>query len=196
MSARARRLTIFLPVFVTLMLAGFVGGLIVVQHQQQNAQIAEADRAAQAFLSDAGTFEAAVVREISGARTAAPGALRRVLKAAIADPPELGDAPSYGAEQSVSYASARETEETLMDPYRRLDGELEQADIALTFIDASRDALALRATDYVGTGTLDDSTAIRAKLIPAFTQARDRLATVPVPEGQEVLAATVRDAVQ
>lgn len=196
MSARARRLTIFLPVFVTVLLAGVIGGLIIVQAQQQNAQVAEADAAAEDFLSDVGTFEGAIVREISGARTADPGDLRRVLAAAVADPPELGAASAYGAEQSASYVSASETAETLLDPYRRLDRDLEQADIALTFIDAARDALKLRATDYVGSGLIDDSTAIRTRLIPAFSDARDRLAAVPVPEGQDELAATVRDAVQ
>lgn len=193
---RRRQLAIFLPVFVTVVLAGFVGALVVVQNQQQNDQVAEADAAAEAFLSDVGTFEGSVAREIGGARTADPGDLRRVLTAAVADPPELGDAPAYGAEQSASYVSAQQTEEIFLDPYRRLDAELERADVALTFIDACRDALELRATDYVGSGLLDDSTAVRARLIPAFTRARDQLATVPVPEGQELLASIVRDAVQ
>ncbi|MCW2841339.1 MAG: hypothetical protein JWR55_2822 [Aeromicrobium sp.] len=196
MSARGPRWAIFLPVVVTVLLAGAIGGLIVVQAQRQADQVAEADAVAEAFRSDVGSFEAAVAREIQGARTADPGALRRVLEAAIADPPVLGDAPRHGAEQSAPYVAARETEQTFLEPYLRVDRELEQADVALTFIGVARDALELRATDYVGSGLLEGSAAIRSRLIPAFAAARDELAAVRVPEGQEELAATVRDAVQ
>ncbi|MET0931272.1 MAG: hypothetical protein ABWX74_17260 [Aeromicrobium sp.] len=196
MSARGRRLAIFLPVIVTVMLAGAVGGLVIAQNQLQDRQVAAADEAAEAFLSDVGTFEDAVAREIGGARTADPADLRRVLDAAVADPPELGGASSFGAQQSAAYVTARETQGTFLDPYRALDRDLEEADVAMTFIEASRDALTLRATDYVGSGLLDDSGAIRSRLIPAFVAARDTVTGVPVPEGQDQLAATVRDALQ
>lgn len=181
---------------VTVLLAGIVGVLIVVQSQKQADEVAAADAVAEAFLSDVATFRAEIAREVRGARTADPGDLRRVLRAAVADPPVLGDAPRYGTEQSVPYASARATEETLLEPYQRLDRDLERADIGLAYIDAARDVLELRATDYVGTGVLADSTAVRSRLIPAFTTARDRLAEARVPVGQEELARTVRDAVQ
>jgi hypothetical protein len=181
---------------VTVLLAGVVGGLVVVQAQRQADQVAQADAVAEAFLSDVGSFQADVAREIQGTRTADPGDLRRVLKRAIAEPPTLGDAPRGGTEQSASYVAARETQESFLEPYRRLDRELAQADVALTFIGVARDALELRATDFVGSGVLEDSAAIRSRLIPAFAAARDELAAVRVPDGQDELAATVRDAVQ
>jgi hypothetical protein len=195
-SARGPRWAIFLPVVVTVLLAGVVGALIVVQSQKQADQVAQADAVAEVYLADVTAFESGVAREIRGARAADPGDLRRVLKAAVADPPTLGDAPRYGVEQSAPYAAARETQETLLEPYERLDRELERADVGLAYIEAARDALELRASDYVGPGLLDDSTVVRARLLPAFTAARDTLAGVRVPEGQEQLAATVSDALQ
>lgn len=196
MSDRGRRLALFLPVVVTLLLAAVVGALIVVQSQRQADQVAEADEVAEAFLSDVGMFRGAVAREIDAARDADPAAMRRVLKAAVAHPPRLGDAPDHGREQSAAYAQARETAETFLRPYRRLDRDLREAGVALTFVAAARDALRLRATDYVGVGLLNDSRAIRGELIPAFAAARDDLAAVPVPPGQEALAATVAGALQ
>jgi hypothetical protein len=195
-SDRGRRLTLFLPVVVTVVLAGVIGALVIVQQQKQSDRVAAADAAAEAYLSDVGMFKGAVAREIRGARTAAPADLRRVLKTAVADPPRLAGAPSSGVTRSASYAAAQETEAGLLQPYRRLDRVLRKAAVARTFVAASRDALALRASDYVGSTAIDDSRRIRSELIPAFSAARDRLAAVPVPDGQERLAATVVDAVQ
>lgn len=196
MNGRGRRLAIFLPVFVTLALAAVVGVLVVIQNQQQSDQVAEADDVATSFLSDVETFRAEVVREVSGSRTADPGDLRRVLRAAIADPPELGDAPAYGVERSSAYREAEQTQETFLEPYQRLSRALRRADGALDFIAAARKVLDLRATDYVGSGLLSSSTALRGELIPAFVRARDEFAEVPVPKGRDELAATVRGALQ
>jgi hypothetical protein len=195
-SDRGRRLAVFLPVLVTVLLAAVIGALIVVQNQRQSDQVTAADGVAEAFLSDVGTFRGEVARAMRGARTADPEALRRALKKALADPPQLGDASPYGTEQSASYVAAQDTEQTFLQPYRRLDRELRKADVSLTFIEAARAALELRATDFVGSGPLDDSGPVRSRLIPAFVAARDRLAMVQVPDGQGRLAATVRDAVQ
>jgi flagellar basal body-associated protein FliL len=193
---RGRPVVIFLPVFVTVLLAAVIGALIVVQSQRQTDQVTAADETAEVFLADVGAFEAEIARQLRGVRTAEPDALRRVLRAAVADPPRLGEASAFGAEQSAPYVAARETEQTLLQPYRRLDRDLRRADVALDFIAAARDALALRATDYVGSGVLVDSGAIRTRLVPAFTAARDELASVRVPKGQERLAATVVAALQ
>ena len=196
MSDRGRRLALFLPVVVTVVLAAVIGASVVVQQQKQSDRLAAADAAAESYLSDVGMFKGSVAREIRGARTAEPAALRRVLKGAVADPPQLGGAPSSGVTRSTAYAAAQETEAGLLQPYRRLDRVLKKAAAAQAFIAASRDALKLRASDYVGSTVLDDSRRIRSDLIPAFVAARDRVAAVPVPDGQEGLAATVRDAVQ
>jgi hypothetical protein len=119
-----------------------------------------------------------------------------VLRTATADPPRLGDAPSEGVEQSEAYAAAADTAETLLDAYERLDRQLRRAEIGLDFVAAARQALDLRATDLVGFGPIGESSAVRSRLIPAFVAARDELAAVRVPRGQDALAATVRDALQ
>lgn len=186
----------FLPVVVTVLIAAAVGALVVVQDQRQNDEVARAEQAAEAFLSDVGMFRGDVARELGDARSADPGALRRVLRSAVADPPTLADAPDAGVEQSQAYATAAETEQTFLQPYEQLDRELRRADVALAFVSAARTALELRATDYVGFGLLDDSGPIRTRLVPAFVQARDTFAAVRVPKGQDALAATVRDALQ
>lgn len=186
----------FLPVIVTVLIAAVVGALVVVQNQRQDDQVGQADAVAEAFLSDVGMFQGDVAREVQVARSAAPPDLRRVLETAIADPPELGDAPAYGIEQSEAYAAATQTEQTFLAPYEGLRRELRRADVALTFVAAARDALALRASDYVGAGLLDDSAPLRTRLIPAFVAARDTFVAVRVPTGQDELAATVRGALQ
>lgn len=185
-----------LPVLVTVLVAAVVGGLVVVEDQRRAEQVTRADDAAEAFLSDLGQFRGDVARRLTSTRTESPAELRRVLRDAIADPPALADAPADGAEQSSAYAAASRTAETFMQPYRRLDRELRRADVAVRFVEIARDALSLRASDYVGVGILDDSTAVRSRLIPAFVEARDELAAVRVPAGQDELAATVRGAVQ
>ncbi|MRK01182.1 hypothetical protein GEV27_06570 [Aeromicrobium sp. S22] len=196
MSARGRRLTIFLPVLVTLALGVLVGLLVVVQAQRQNAQVVEADDVATQYLADVSTFRSEVGREVRGVRQADPGDLRRVLRKAVADPPELGDAPSYGTERSEVWQEAVATQQALLQPYRRLDRTLRRADVALAYIETARKVLGMRASDYVGTGVLSDSAAVRARLIPAFARARAELDSVRVPQGQQRLAATVRGAVQ
>lgn len=186
----------FLPVIVTLMIAAVVGVLVVVQDQRQNEQVTRADQAAEDFLSDVGMFRGDVARKLGDSRSADPAALRNVLRSAIEAPPALADAPTYGAEQSESYATALEAEQTFLAPYERLDRALRVADVALTFVEAARAALELRATDYVGFGPLGDSAAIKSRLVPAFAQARDTFSAVRVPTGQDALAATVRGALQ
>ena len=186
----------FVPVIVTVVLAAVVGALIVVQDQRQTEQVAAADRAAEDFLSDVGMFRGDVARELGKAEASDPATLRAALVEAVAEPPRLDDVPDVGVEQSEKYASARETERTFLEPYERLTRELRRAEIALTFVEAARSALGLRATDYVGFGPLGDSAAVRSRLVPAFVQARDTFAAVRVPRGQSELAGTVRAALQ
>lgn len=181
---------------MTVLLAAVVGVLVVVQNQRQADRVAEADRAGETFLSEVGTFQTEVARQVGGARAASPDALLRVLEAATADPPQLADAPSEGADQSASYAEALRTRSTFLEPYDRLRRELRRAVGAKTFVAAAREALDLRATDYVGSAVLSDSGAVRSRLVPAFATARDTFAAVRVPEGQEELASTVRAALQ
>ncbi|MET0820106.1 MAG: hypothetical protein ABWY58_04005 [Aeromicrobium sp.] len=195
MTSRPVRLVMFLPVIVTLLTAAAVGAAIVVQDHRQTARLARADEVAEAFLSDVGMFRGDVARRIARAREKEPAELRQVLESAVADPPVLGEAPDQ-AERSDAYASAAETARTFLAPYRRLDRQLRRADIALTFVAGARDALEVRATDYVGFGPIGDSVAVRTRLVPAFVEARDDFADVRVPKGQEPLAATVRDALQ
>jgi hypothetical protein len=194
-TSRPVRLVMFLPVIVTLLTAAAVGAAIVVQDHRETTRTARADEVAEAFLSDVGMFQGDVARAIARAPAAEPAELRRALESATADPPELGEAPA-GAEQSTAYASAVETSRTYLRPYRRLDRQLRRADVALSFVAAAREALGVRATDYVGFGPIGDSGAVRSRLVPAFVEARDEFTQVRVPHGQEPLAATVRDALQ
>lgn len=185
-----------LPVLVTVLVAAVVGGLVVVEDQRQAERVSQADDAAEAFWSDVGQFRGDVARRLRSTRTGSPAELRRVLRDATDDPPRLAGAPADGVEQSSAYAAASRTAETFMRPYDRLDRALRRADVAVRFVEVARRALSLRATDYVGFGVLDDSSAVRSRLIPAFVEARDELAAVRVPAGQEALAATGRGAVQ
>ncbi|MBD8608078.1 hypothetical protein IFT73_14565 [Aeromicrobium sp. CFBP 8757] len=196
MTSVGRRLVTFLPIVVTLLIAAVVGALIVVQDHRESQQVARADEAAEDYLSDVGMFRGDVAREVGAVAADDPAALRRALRSAIADPPTLPSPPPDGVERSETYATALETAETLLDRYARLDRELRRAQVALDFVGAARDALALRATDLVGFGPIGDSAAVRSRLIPAFVAARDELARVRVPKGQEALARTVRDALQ
>ncbi|AWB92850.1 hypothetical protein C3E78_11900 [Aeromicrobium chenweiae] len=186
----------FLPVFVTLTLGAVVGLLVVVQAQRQGAQVAEADEVATQYLSEVGTFRAEVAREVRGSRQADPGDLRRVVRKVIADPPRLGDAPAYGTERSEVWQEAVATQKTLLEPYQRLSRTLRRADAGVDYIEAARKVLGMRASDYVGSGVLSTSTPVRDRLIPAFVRALDELDAVPVPQGQQQLAGTVRGAVQ
>ena len=185
----------FLPVIVTLLTAAAVGAAIVVQDHKQTSRLARADEVAEAFLSDVGMFRGDVALRIARVREKDPAELRRVLESAIAHPPELGEPPDE-AERSDAYASATETARTFLAPYRRLDRQLRRADVALTFVAEAREALEVRATDYVGFGPISDSAVVRSRLVPALVEARDDFADVRVPSGREALAAMVRDALQ
>ncbi len=183
---------------VTVVLAGVVGALIVVQSQAASDRVAEADAVGEAFLSDVGMFRGTVARRLRDAGTddADPAALRRALAEVVAAPPALADAPEGAAGESEVYAAAVDMERTFLEPYTRLDRQLRRAEISLTFIAAASDALALKASDYVGFGFLEESAAVRSRLIPAFAAARDRFDAVRIPKGQDALAATVRGAIQ
>jgi hypothetical protein len=196
MMSRGRRLAIFLPVIVTVLLAGVLGAFVVIENQRASDEVATADAIGEEFESDVATFRSEVTAALKAAPGDDPGTLRTALEAAITDPPALRDAPGGGAEQSATYVAAQETERTLLQPYRRLSRELRRADVASRYIAVARDALRLRASDYVGGTLLADSADVRSRLIPAFVAARDKLAAVRVPTGQEKLAVTVRGAIQ
>lgn len=187
---------VWLPVLVTVLLAAVVGALIVVQDQRQADAVVEADRVAEAFLSDVGMFRGDVSRELSAARDAGPAALGRVLAAAVDDPPRLGEVPADGADRSDQYAVAVQTRDTFLQPYDDLRRVLRRADVSARFVEAARDALGLRASTFVGAGPLSSSSTLRSRLIPAFVAARDDFAAVRVPTGQDALAGTVRGALQ
>jgi hypothetical protein len=195
-STRRRRLAIFWPVLVTIVIAALVGGLVLVQAQRQSQQVATADRVANDYLTEVGAFRSEVAREVNGAREADPGRLRRVVAKAIADPPALGHVSTYGKERSAAYAEALEAQRTVLRPYRRLTRELRRADIALDFVAAARSALRLRVTDLIGATSVTSSGPVRTRVVPAFVRARDTFSKVRVPGGQDPLAAMVRDALQ
>ena len=193
---RTRGLVIALPVILTVLIAVAVGALVLVQDQQQADQVAEADQVAQAYLRDVASFRSTIIDRVNESDEADPGALSRIVRRAIAKPPELGSASAYGREHSTAYAEAEQVRETVLRPYQRLTSTLRRADGALEFIKAARKVLELRATDYVGSTLITSSAPVRSSLIPAFVKARDEFARVPVPKGQEELAAKVRDAAQ
>jgi hypothetical protein len=193
---RARRLVILLPILGTVVLAVVIGVLLVVQHQRQADQVAEADTVAQDYLGDVGSFRASFVRKVNAAKDADASELKAVVDRALAKPPKLPEASAYGMAHSNAYAEALRVESTYLKPYRALSETLERSDVALEFIVAARKVLDLRASDYVGFGYITSSGPLRSSLIPAFVKARDEFDRVPVPKGQEKLAATVRDAVQ
>lgn len=196
MSVRGRRLAIFLPVFVTLLLAGVIGGVIIVQNQQNADLVVEADDVGNTFLGDVSMFRSSVVAAVNDSGTADPAALRDVVEQALQDAPVLGNATAYGIERSGPYTEALRAEKTFLEPYRQLMRDLRRADVALEFITQARAVLALRSSDYLGFGLVDSSVPVRTRLIPVFVKARDDFAKVQVPAGQEDLAATVLGAVQ
>jgi hypothetical protein len=191
-----RRAVVALPVILTVVIAVVIGALVIVQDQRQSHEVAEAERVAQDYLSDAAKFRSSVVAKIEAADSGDPGAMSKVIDRAIAKPPRLDDAPTYGREHSSSYAEALQTRATFLRPFKRLSATLRRADTALKFISAARKVLGLRATDYVGYGLITSSARVRSELIPAFVRARDEFDKVPVPKGQEELARTVHEAAQ
>ncbi len=195
MNVRGRRLAIFLPVVVTVVLAAVIGALVVVQDQRQSSQVSEAEAVGNAYLDDVSAFRARVVKTINASKASDPGRLRVLLDRSVAKPPTLASASSYGMEHSQAYGQALRTRDTLLPPYRRLSSVLRRADIALDFIAAARKALGLRATDYVS-GLITSSGPVRDSLIPAFVAARDEFARARVPKGQDDLAAQVTAALQ
>lgn len=187
---------IALPVILTVLIAVAVGALVLVQDQRQADQVAEADQVAQAYLRQIASFRSTVVDRVNESDEADPGALGAIVRRAIAKPPRLGSVTTYGREHSTAYAEAVQVRETALRPYRRLISTLRRADDSLEFIEAARKVLELRATDYVGSSLITSSAPVRSSLIPAFVKARDEFAQVPVPKGQEELAAKVRAAAQ
>jgi flagellar basal body-associated protein FliL len=196
MNGRARTAFIVLPVFITVVIALLVGVLAVLQNQRQTDQESKAESVGQDYLSSVATFRVSTTRQIHAVDSDDPKKLERVVAAAMARPPRLSAVSAYGRDHSAAYRQAERTEASLLSPYRRLRTVLRHAETSDTFIAAARKVLGLRATDYVGTGLISDSSRLRSELIPAFSEARDAFARVAVPTGQAELAAKVRDAVQ
>ena len=191
-----RRAVVALPVILTVVIAVVIGALVIVQDQRQSDQVAEAEAVAQDYLVGVDKFRSSVIARIEAADSSDPAALSKVVDRAIARPPRLRDAPTYGREHSTLYAEALQTEATVLRPFKRLSSTLREADGALKFIVAARKLLELRASDYVGYGFITTSTRVRSELIPAFARARDEFDRVPVPKGKEELARKVHDAAQ
>ena len=191
-----RRVVVALPVILTVVIALVIGALVLTQDHRQAEQVDEAEAVAQGYLVDVEKFRSSVIAKVEATDVKDPGALSKVIDRAIARPPRLGDAPTYGREHSTSYAEALQTEATVLRPFKRLSATLRKADSVLEFIGAARKVLELRATDYVGHGFITTSARVRSELIPAFVHARDEFDRAPVPKGQEDLARKVHDAAQ
>jgi hypothetical protein len=189
-------LLILAPVLVTVLIAGVVGGFIVVQSQQQAEQVQRADDVAADYLSEVDTFRARVLEALEKADQDSPAAQRTALRAAVAEPPRLGDADPFGMDESSAYARAEQVQAGLLAPYEEVIDELGDASVALAYVKVARAVLDMRVTDYLSTTTLSSSTEVRSSLIPAFVDARQRLDAATVPPGQDDLHATVRGAVQ
>ncbi|MEO6605267.1 MAG: hypothetical protein ABIN55_06610 [Aeromicrobium sp.] len=192
----ARKAVMVLPVLITLLVGTAIGGLVVVQNQQQSKQVLEAEAIGQDYLSAAAKFQSGVSESIKAADSTKLNEIRQALEKATAKPPKLPSTSSYGRQNSSTYREAIDVESTLLGPYKRLRTELRQAKVVETFIAAARKVLETRATDFVGNDVITSSGPVRSKLIPAFTTARDAFDAVPVPKGQKKLAAMVHDAVQ
>jgi hypothetical protein len=191
-----RRVVIALPVILTIVIAVVIGVLVLVQHQRQSNQVDDAETVAQDYLAEVEHFRSSVIAKVEAVDASDPEAVAKAIDRAIAEPPHLADASDYGREHSPSYAEARQTETTVLRPFKRLSATMREADVALDFIVAARHLLELRATDYVGYGFITTSTRVRSELIPAFVRARDEFDRVRVPQGQEKLAQQVHDAAQ
>ena len=193
---RARRAAMVLPVLITLLVGAAVGGLVIIQNQRQSDQVVEAEAMGQDYLSAAATFKARVAKAIKAADSTKLTEITRVLDTEVAKPPTLPAASKYGRQNSSTYREAIDVQSTLLGPYEALSATLKRAQVAETFINAGRKVLEMRATDYVGAGVITSSGPVRAKLIPAFVNARDTFNRVPVPKGQQKLASTIQGAVQ
>lgn len=192
----ARKAVMVLPVLITLLVGAAVGGLVIVQNQEQSEQVAEAEAIGQDYLTAADAFRADVAKAIKAADSTKLSEIQRALRTHTAKPPKLAKTSDYGRQNSSTYREAIDVASTLMGPYERLSRQLKEAKVAETFIAEARTLLELRATDYVGNGVITSSGAVRSQLIPAFVNARDSFNAVRVPRGQERLAATIRDAAQ
>ena len=193
---KARRAAMVLPVLITLLVGAAVGGLVVVQNQEQSKQVAEAEAIGRDYLSAAGKFRSGVAKSIKDADSTKLEKVERALEKATAEPPKLPPTSSYGRQNSSTYREAIDVQSTLLGPYEKLGRQLKEAQVAETFIAAARTVLETRATDFVGANVITDSVLVRSRLIPAFIAARDTFDAVPVPNGQDELAATIRDAAQ
>lgn len=186
---------IALPVVLTVVIAGIIGALVAAQSHRQTEQIAQADLVAQDYLGAVSSFRSTIVKRVADGKQADPGALRKIVERAVAEPPKLAKASRFGREHSAVYAEAEQTEATILEPFTRLSATLKRADTAGDFIAAAQSVLALRATDYIST-SVTSSGPIRSTLIPVLTAARDRFSRVQVPPGRQELAKQVTDAVQ
>lgn len=185
-----------LPVMITLLVGAAVGGLVIVQNQEQSEQVAEAEALGQDYLTAAAAFRSQISKAIKAADSGKLAEIQQALKKHSAKPPKLAPTSAYGRQNSSTYREALDVQSTLLGPYQRLSQQLEDATAAEVFIAEARALLELRATDYVGASVISNSGAVRSRLIPAFVSARDSFAATPVPEGQQELADTILAASQ
>ncbi|WP_332644714.1 hypothetical protein [Aeromicrobium sp.] len=192
----ARRAAMALPVLITLLVGAAIGGLVITQNQRQDEQVANAEAIGRDYLSAAADFQAGVAKAIKAADSTKLDEITRALDSATAKPPKLPSTSAYGRQNSSTYREAIDVRSTLLGPYKRLGRQLKEAKVAERFIAEARKLLEMRATDYVGASVITSSGVVRSRLIPAFANARDAFDAVPVPKGQERLAATIHDAAQ
>ncbi|WP_229051257.1 hypothetical protein [Aeromicrobium sp. Leaf350] len=185
-----------LPVLVTTLVLVAVGGLVIVEQQRQVRASEDADAVAAEFLDEVAAFRDELTDLITAGREGPPTDLQAQVQARIEAPPSLPALGGVGAELSEDYRDAQYLEATLLDPYVELVDVLGRIAVARTFIAAADAVLALRIDEITGSSTIRDASVVERDVIPEYEEALSDFEAVPVPGGQEDLAATVSAAVQ
>ena len=144
-----------LPVLITLLIGAAVGGLVVVQNQRQDDQVAAAESVGQDYLSEVALFRSRVAKAIKAADSTKLDEIQRVLSTETAKPPKLPEVSAYGRQNSSTYREAIDVQSTLLGPYEQLSATLKEAKVSETFIAAARTLLELRASDSSATAYRD-----------------------------------------
>lgn len=192
----SRRRLLALVVLPTLLLGLGLGGLLLVDAGNRQAEVREADEAAATHVAALADFRSATAAALEDVDLGDPERVGEVVQQQAEGLPELADVSEHGAATSTAYQDARQLGARTREDVAALLEVTEAGAESRRFVLAANRALDVDPRDLLTATTVPDGSPVRAQLLPQMRATLEELRAVEVPEGADEAATSAQGALE